>query len=113
MVDQNSQFPEVTSLVADIAGLRAKIAARATKSSVKLGNLYTSFDARVSSAETTLQKALDERALDVESAVRQLTNLGEQVSAAALDTSLDTSSSASQGVAAEQAPRFLNGGING
>jgi hypothetical protein len=82
-----AMFEEAKGLVGEIDRLKKKVAVRSTAASVKLGSIYADFDDRVTKAEGRLAKGLDERALDVESQLQELTNLGEQITAASSDDS--------------------------
>jgi hypothetical protein len=84
-------FKDADQLVADINDLKTKVAARSAAGSTKIARVYADFDDRVTKAEASLAKGLDEKALNVESAIAELTNLGEQVSAASLGESAQDS----------------------
>jgi hypothetical protein len=84
---RDRMFEEAQGLVGEIDRLKKKVAERSTAAAVKLGSIYADFDDRVTKAEGRLAKGLDERALDVESQLQELTNLGEQITAASSDDS--------------------------
>jgi hypothetical protein len=72
-------FKDADQLVQDINNLKTKVATRSAAGSTKIARVYADFDDRVTKAEASLSKSLDEKALNVESAIAELTNLGEQV----------------------------------
>lgn len=65
-----------------IAGLRRRVAERDAVGLGVVENAYTDFDARMTKAERQLVGDLDGHALDVEAALAELSNRGEQVTAA-------------------------------
>jgi hypothetical protein len=85
-------FEEAKTVVSDIKSLKKKIADRSVKSSVKIAGIYSDYDDRVSKAELTLAKSLDSHAMDIESAARELSNLGESITAASSDDTAETKS---------------------
>ena len=74
-------FEEAKSVISDIETLKKKIADRSVKASVKIAGIYSDYDDRVTKAEHTLAKSLDSHAMDIESAARELSNLGESITA--------------------------------
>jgi hypothetical protein len=70
-------------LVGAIKALRLQVTSRGQGMAATLQNAYLDFEDRLSQVEKKLIGELDGHALDVESTVRELTNMGEQVANAA------------------------------
>lgn len=71
--------PQVPKAIAEI---RRKVAERDAKGADVMAGAYDDYDARVTAAERQLVGDLDGHALDVEAALAELSNRGEQVTAA-------------------------------
>lgn len=80
-------FAGASDVAHGIARLKARVAERSAASVVKMERVYVDYEDRLTKAEAKLSSELDSHALDAEHAVQELTNAGEQVSAASGDSS--------------------------
>lgn len=71
--------------------LKERVKTRDDESAVKLDRVYHDYEDRLTRAENKLQSDLDGHALSAEAAISELSNRGEQVTAAVSDESIGES----------------------